>query len=115
MDPSARRRMITSSTIGMTGKLALLTLIALCSIVLGKPVLSSMAILGEISISGKLIKVDNLADTLQVCLDSGVKKVLLPQTAFVNFATVPLELMRAVHLIPYQSAEAAVFKSLGVK
>ena len=101
--------------IGMTGKLALPTLIALCSIALGRPVQSSTAILGEISISGTLIKVDNLADTLQVCLDSGAKKVLLPQTSFVDFATVPLELMSAFQLIPYQSAEDAVFKALGVE
>ena len=101
--------------IGMTGKLALPTLIALCSIALGKPVQSSMAVLGEISISGTLIKVDNLADTLQVCLDCGAKKVLLPQTSFVDFATVPPELMSAFQLIPYQSAEDAVFKALGVE
>ncbi len=101
--------------IGMTGKLALPTLIALCSIALGRPVQSSTALLGEISISGTLIKVDNLADTLQVCLDSGAKKVLLPQTSFVDFATVPPELMSAFQLIPYQSAEDAVFKALGVE
>lgn len=101
--------------IGMTGKLALPTLIALCSIALGKPVQSSTVVLGEISISGTLIKVDNLADTLQVCLDSGAKKVLLPQTSFVDFATVPPELMSAFQLIPYQSAEDAVFKALGVE
>ena len=101
--------------IGMTGKLALPTLIALCSIALGRPVQSSTAILGEISIRGTLIKVDNLADTLQVCLDSGAKKVLLPQTSFVDFATVPPELMSAFQLIPYQSAEDAVFKALGVE
>lgn len=101
--------------IGMTGKLALPTLIALCSIALGRPVQSSTAILGEISISGTLIKVDNLADTLQVCLDSGAKKVLLPQTSFTDFATVPPELMSAFQLIPYQSAEDAVFKALGVE
>ena len=101
--------------IGMTGKLALPTLIALCSIALGRPVQSSTAILGEISISGTLIKVDNLADMLQVCLDSGAKKVLLPQTSFVDFATVPPELMSAFQLIPYQSAEDAVFKALGVE
>ncbi len=101
--------------IGMTGKLALPTLIALCSIALGRPVQSSTAILGEISISGTLIKVDNLADTLQVCLDSGAKKVLLPQTSFVDFATVPPELMSAFQLIPYQSAEDAMFKALGVE
>ena len=38
--------------IGMTGKLALPTLVAICSIALGKPTLSSLTVLGEISISG---------------------------------------------------------------
>ena len=101
--------------IGMTGKLALPTLIALCSIALGKPVQSSLVVLGEISISGTMIKVHELASTLQVCLDSGAKRVLIPSTSFVDFATVPPDLMSAFQLIPYQSAEDAVFKALGVE
>ena len=101
--------------IGMTGKLALPTLIALCSIALGKPVQSSLVVLGEISISGTMIKVDELASTLQVCLDSGAKRVLIPSTSFVDFVTVPPELMSSFQLIPYQSAEDAVFKALGVE
>ena len=101
--------------IGMTVKLALSTLIALCSVALGKPVQSSLVVLGEISISGTLIKVDELASTLQVCLDSGAKRVLIPSTSFVDFATVPPDLMSAFQLIPYQSAEDAVFKALGVE
>ncbi|HIS61039.1 MAG TPA: protease Lon-related BREX system protein BrxL [Candidatus Scybalomonas excrementigallinarum] len=101
--------------IGMTGKLALPTLIALCSIALGKPMQSSLVVLGEISISGTMIKVDELASTLQVCLDSGAKRVLIPSTSFVDFATVPPDLMSAFQLIPYQSAEDAVFKALGVE
>lgn len=101
--------------IGMTGKLALPTLIVLCSIALNKPVLSSTAIMGEISISGTMIKVDELANALQVCLDSGAKKVLIPSTSFADFATVPADLMSAFQLIPYASAEDAVFKALGVE
>ena len=100
--------------IGMADKLALPTLIALCSIALGKPVLSGLAVLGEISISGTLIKADELANTLQVCLDSGAKKILLPQISFMDFATVPPELMSSFQIIPYSSAEDAVFKALGV-
>ena len=100
--------------IGMTGKLALPSLIALCSIALSRPTLGSLAVLGEISISGTLIKVDELANALQVCLDSGAKKVLIPATSMVDFATVPPDLMAAFQLIPYQSAEDAVFKALGV-
>lgn len=101
--------------IGMTNKLALPTLIALCSIELGKPTVSNLAVLGEISISGTLIKVEELANCLQVCLDSGAKKVLIPSTSFIDFASVPPELMSAFQLIPYQSAEDAVFKALGVE
>ena len=101
--------------IGMTEKLALPTLIALASIALGKPVQSSTVILGEITISGTMIKVDELANVMQVCLDSGAKKVLIPSTSFADLATVPPELMSAFQLIPYQSAEDAVFKSLGVE
>ncbi|HRT82537.1 MAG TPA: BREX system Lon protease-like protein BrxL, partial [Oscillospiraceae bacterium] len=101
--------------IGMTGKLALPTLIALCSISLGKPVLSSLAVLGEISIGGSLIKVDELANSLQVCLDSGAKKVLIPATSMIDFATVPADLMSAFQIIPYTSAQDAVYKALGVE
>ena len=101
--------------LGMTKVLALPTLIALCSIALGKPVQSSMAVLGDFSIGGTILKVDNLASTLQVCLDSGAKKVLLPQTSAVDLGTVPAELMSSFSLVFYQSAEDAVFKALGVE
>lgn len=101
--------------IGMTGKLALPTLIAICSIALGKPTLSSLAVLGEISISGTMMKVDELANSLQVCLDSGAKRVLLPITSAAELAAVPADLIGSFNLIFYGSAEDAVFKALGVE
>ncbi len=101
--------------IGMTGKLAFPTLIAMCSIALGKPTLSSLAVLGEISISGTMMKVDELANSLQVCLDSGAKRVLLPITSAAELGTVPADLIGSFNLIFYSSAEDAVFKALGVE
>ena len=101
--------------IGMTSKLALSTLIALCSIALGKPTVSTLAVLGEISISGTMIKVDDLANVLQVCLDSGAKKILLPITSAGDLGGVPAELMGSFNIIFYSSAEDAVFKALGVE
>ena len=101
--------------IGMTNKLALPTLIALASIALNKPTMSSLAVLGEISIAGTMIKVDELANALQVCLDSGAKKVLLPITSAADLASVPAELIGCFNLIFYQSAEDAVYKALGVE
>lgn len=101
--------------IGMTGKLALPTLIAMCSIALNKPTLSNLAILGEISISGTMMKVDELANALQVCLDSGAKRVLLPITSAAELGTIPVDLVGSFNLIFYNSAEDAVFKALGVE
>ena len=101
--------------IGMTKNLALPTLVAICSIALGKPTVSSLAVLGEISISGTMIKVDELANALQVCLDSGAKKVLLPITSAADLGTGPAELVGCFNLIFYQTAEDAVFKALGVE
>lgn len=101
--------------IGMTNRLALPTLIALCSIALGKPTLSNLAILGEISISGAIMKANELANLMQVCLDSGAKKILLPITSAADLGQVPPELVGCFNLIFYQSAEDAVFKALGVE
>lgn len=101
--------------IGMTDKLALPTLIALSSVALGKPVASSLAVLGEISIAGTLIKVDELANSLQVCVDSGAKKVLLPIVSAADIGAVPSDLIGCFNLIFYSSAEDAVYKALGVE
>ena len=67
--------------------------------------------LQEIGITSKLA----LSNTLQVCLDSGAKKVLIPTTSFPDFSTVPPELMASFQIIPYSSAEDAVMKALGAE
>ncbi len=100
--------------IGMTKYLTLPTVIAICSAALNKPTLSSLAVLGDISISGTILKVEELANVLQVCLDSGVKKILLPITSAVDMGTVPAELMGAFSIIFYNTPQEAVFKALGV-
>ena len=94
--------------IGMTKSLALPTLLAIASAALGKPTLGSLAVLGEISISGAITKVDELANVLQVCLDSGAKKVLLPITSAADLGTVPPDLMGAFSIIFYTTAQEAV-------
>jgi ATP-dependent Lon protease len=101
--------------IGITNQLTLAALVALCSAALNKPVIGSLAVLGNLSIGGTIIKVEELANVLQVCLDSGAKKVLLPMTSTVDVVTVPPELMGKFSLLFYESPEDAVFKALGVE
>lgn len=100
--------------LGMTKYLTLPTLIAICSAALGRPTLSSLAVLGDISISGTIQKVEDLANVLQVCLDSGAKKILLPVTSAADFVSTPSELVGAFNLIFYSTPTEAVFKALGV-
>ena len=66
-------------------------------------------------ISGSIIKAEDLANSLQVCLDSGAKKVLLPITSGAELGVVPPELMGNFSIIFYQSAEDVVFQALGVE
>ena len=101
--------------IGMTKNLSLASVVAICSVALGKPVVSSAVILGDFSIGGTVMKVEELANTLQVCLDSGAKKVLLPITSAGDLGSVPAELIGCFNLIFYNSVEDAVFKALGVE
>ncbi len=62
-----------------------------------------------------MIKVDKLANSLQVCLDSGEKKVLLTITSVAALGTIPAELIGCFNLIFYQNAEDTVYKALGVE
>ena len=70
--------------------------------------------IGLCTISGTILKVEELANVLQVCLDSGAKKVLLPVTSAGDIGSVPSDLVGAFSLIFYTTPQEAVFKALGV-
>ncbi len=101
--------------VGMTDELSLTALIALCSGVLKKPAQGQMVILGTMSIGGTIIKVEELANTMQACLDAGGKKLLLPMSSAADISTVPSELFSKFQISFYSSPEDAVFKALGVE
>lgn len=101
--------------VGMTSSLSLAAIIAMCSGALNKPVQSQLVILGSVSIGGTINKVEDLANTLQVCFDAGAKKILLPMVNAGDIALVPPELFEKFQIMFYSTAEDAVFKALGVQ
>lgn len=101
--------------IGITSGLSLAAFVAMCSGALRKPVQSQMVVLGSMSIGGTITKVEELANTLQVCLDAGAKKILLPMVSAADLSTVPSELFAKFQISFYQTAEDAVFKALGAE
>lgn len=101
--------------VGSTPELAMCAFVALCGASLRKPVQSQMCILGNMSIGGTISKVEELANTLQVCFDAGAKKILLPMSSAADIGTVPSELFAKFQTSFYTSPEDAVFKALGIE
>lgn len=101
--------------VGMTRYLTLATFIALCSVATNRKVLPSLAILGNFSLGGTIDKIQNLADTLQVCLDNGAKKLLIPMSSYVDIGLVSSDLLVKFTLIPYNTPEEAVMKAFGIE
>lgn len=72
-------------------------------------------VLGSMSIGGTISKVDELANTLQVCFDSGAKKILLPMSSASDISQVLSELFSKFNIAFYNTLEDAVYKALGIE
>jgi len=100
--------------IGLTEELAIAELVGLCSAALERPVQESMVVLGNMTVGGTIAKVEEFANVLQVCVDAGAKRVLIPASSVVDLQTVPPDLLIKIQPIFYSDPTDAVFKALGV-
>lgn len=100
--------------IGLSKDLGIAQLIALFSAAMDKPVQESTVIIGDMTVGGTISKVEEFANMLQVCVDAGAKKVLIPSSQVADLQTVPNELIVKVQPIFYADPVDAVFKALGV-
>ena len=101
--------------VGAPNNISLAGYVALCSSVLKKPVKSSTVVLGTLSIGGTIGKVEDLADVLQVCFDSGAKYILIPMSSAGDISTVPADLFSKFSISFYDSPENAVYKALEIE
>jgi ATP-dependent Lon protease len=99
--------------IGMSHEVALAEFIGLCSSALDRPVQESLVVLGNITMAGTIEKVSDFANVLQVCVDAGAKRVLIPAISVADLQAVPAELLIKVQPIFYSDPIDAVFKALG--
>ena len=99
--------------IGMTSELALAEFIGISSAAMERPVQESMVVLGNITMSGTINKISDFANVIQVCVDAGAKRVLIPAVSVNDLQTIPPELLVKVQPIFYSDAIDAVFKALG--
>jgi len=100
--------------VGLTEGLGVAQLIGLFSAAMEKPVQESTVIIGNMTVGGTISKVEEFANILQVCVDAGAKKILIPASQVADLQTVPDELIVKVQPIFYSDPIDAVFKALGV-
>ena len=100
---------------GATKAMTLPGFVALCSGVLGKPAQAQLVVLGDMSLGGNVIPVENLAGCLQVAFDSGAKRILLPMASVGDIPSIPGELFAKFQTSFYADPVDAVFKALGVE
>jgi ATP-dependent Lon protease len=100
--------------IGLTSELAIAELVGLCSAALERSVQESLVVLGNMTVGGTIAKIEEFANVLQVCVDAGAKKVLIPAVSVVDLQIVPSDLLIKIQPIFYSDPTDAVFKALGV-
>lgn len=89
-------------------------LIAMLSAMLQKPAVESLVILGEMSIHGALLRVDSLAERLQLAMDNGAKRVLLPADNKRDLPDIPTDVLDKVQIIFYSDPINAAFRAMGL-
>lgn len=99
---------------GLSDQVSLAEFIALCSAVFDRPLLESLAVVGEIKLSGTLEEVTGVEDIIRVCKNAGAKKVLLPMDCIKDIQTVSRDLLCKVQPVFYNDPVDAAKKALDV-
>ena len=99
---------------GLSKEISLGEFIGLCSALAERSAIESLAIAGEIMLSGTLAEVTNLEDIFRVCKNAGAKRVMLPMKSIGDLQTVPQELISEVQPVLYTDPIDAAKKALNI-
>ncbi len=73
----------------------------------------STVVLGNMTVSGTISKIQNFTNVIQVIVDAGGKRVLIPTLVVVDYQTVPADLLIKFQPVFYADPIDAVYKALG--
>ena len=99
---------------GNSHSASLSSLVSCCSILMNKSVQEQMVVLGSMTLGGVVNPVQDLASSMQVALEAGATKVLLPMASATDIPTVPAETFTKFQVSFYSDPVDAVYKALGV-
>jgi ATP-dependent Lon protease len=88
--------------------------ISLVSSILEKPVLERTVVLGEMSVQGMLLKVGSLPERMQLAVEAGAKRILIPSENKRDVADVPDAILTAIQWHFYDSPNKAVMMAMNL-
>jgi ATP-dependent Lon protease len=94
------------------GETAVAFFVALVSSILGKPLQDQTVVLGEMSIQGMLLKVNSLPERMQLAVEAGAKRILIPSENKRDLADVPDAILTAIQWQFYDSPLKAAILSM---
>lgn len=107
--------MVELHNTGPSKQMTLASFLAYCSATMGRPLQSQMIVIGDMSLGGNIIPAENMAESLQVGMDAGAKRVLMPMANAKDIPTVPSELFAKYQVSFYSDPVDAAFKAMGVE
>ena len=88
--------------------------VSMVSSILGKPVLDRTVVLGEMSVQGMLLKVLSLPERMQLAVEAGAKRILIPSENKRDVAEVPDAILTAIQWQFYDSPTKAAVMAMGM-
>jgi ATP-dependent Lon protease len=89
--------------------------VAVFSAIKKTPAVAGLIVLGDLSIQGNIKAVQSLVEPLQMVMENGAKRALIPLENKRNFLEVSGEIMEKVDPIFYSDPQTAAMKALGLK
>ena len=90
-------------------------IVAICSAIKKSPSMAGLIVLGDLSIQGNIKAVQSLVEPLQMAMENGARRALIPLENKRNFLEVSGEIMEKVDPIFYSDPQTAAMKALALK
>lgn len=90
-------------------------IVAIYSAIKKSPAIAGLIVLGDLSIQGNIKAVQSLVEPLQMAMENGAKRALIPLENKRNFLEVSGEIMEKVDPIFYSDPQTAAMKALAIK
>ncbi|MFT4040318.1 MAG: protease Lon-related BREX system protein BrxL [Thermomicrobiales bacterium] len=97
---------------GATGSVA--AFIAIYSLLREQPVQPGLVVLGDMTIQGNVQPIRSLIEPLQLAMDNGARRVLVPTANRRHFLEVPGDIIESVDPVFYSEPTTAALKALGI-